>query len=511
MAELENNNSRQVTGLVQTNSDPDPVDILLQYMRSGFRGLIGSPFNFCRALCAITDGMSGSRANSLTYGWYTLGGQKKDILTFRGNGAYEIICELNGEITMLSIDHHDFQRLKGRLSLHPLSVMISKFEMAKEFKAAVELYRKKQLDERQRSEAEKIRAEQEDTIETVLRRIDKIPSDDPIVLIKGIKNIHALIEQGYVPGICDNPDLWVDAEDFASLYYKRRETGEEILLIGREKLQAITELSRIEYKFLVVKCKDKPGEFREKFLKFNRPKMYAPPRNWSEEFFQGLSVLTTYPEELKNRTVADLDVMAKVIDGVIVERSQIEEGLIPFDALFKKETRRILVDVLTAKKPLPEIRKSLDYLEHTGMVQPVYKDSLFELLKMEAAGIVLYDHLARQDQEKTLAFIQQLPTHHTIDLRKILEGIEIKAVSENQQFKEYIYTNGAVSSTEIHKKRIKQIVTMVLKSIPGEVNAENITIAMQPYIEELGLDELDRIKKRILELKAVVASQLARP
>ncbi len=64
-----------------------------------------------------------------------------------------------------------------------------------------------------------------------------------------------------------------------------------------------------------------------------------------------------------------------------------------------------------------------------------------------------------------------------------------------------------MGASRIHRKRVKEIVTMILKNIKGEINEENITVAMLPFVGELGLDELDRMKNRILELKEVVASQ----
>lgn len=489
----------------------DPVDIVLKFMRSGFRGLTASPYNFCRVLCEITEGTIGNmdQKSGLQYGWYKAGGQKKDIIKFRDNAVYEIIFEINGEITLHAIDQNDYLRLRSQLSLHPLSLLISKFEISKEYKAALDLYRKKQLEERQRIDADKKRTGQEDTIDSMLRKIDNAKSGDVIFPIRGIKSIHALIDKGFVPGICDNPDLWVDAEEYSTLYGKGRNGDEEILLIGREKLQAVTEHDRIEYKFLVAKNNDKPQEFLAKLARFNRTRPGGQPRKWKEDFLKGLDILTRYPEELKNKTEADLDVMAKAIDGVIVERSRIEEGLLPVDALFTRDTRRVLEDVFAANKPLSEIRKSLDYFEHTGMVQPAYKDCLYELIKMELDGFVLYDHLANRDREKTLEFMRNLAHPEAVDIRTILEGIEIKEISENQAFKDYIYTNGAIAFSEVHRKRVKEIVALVLKSIPGKIDAENISIAMQPYIEELGLDELDRIKQRILVLKEVVASRQA--
>jgi len=498
-------------GSLRAAGAPDPVDVVLKYMNPGFRCIVGSPLNFCRVLCELTEGAAHrpGKQGGLMYGWYSFGGTKKDILGIPGIMAYEIVREANKEISLKSIDQQEYQRLLRYLNEHPLSVLISKFELEKEYRSAMDIYRKKQDDERLHKEAEQRRTDQEDHIDAILKKIEAAHSDEVIFPIRGIHNIHALIERGYVPGICDNPELWVDADEFASLYFKNSRTGEETLLIGREKLQAVTELSRIAYKFLVAKSKDKPRDFAAKFDRFNKRKPGEAARNWNEDFFKGLDLLTTYPEELKNRTVTDLDIMARAIDGVIGERSRIEEGLLPVEALFQKDTRKVLAALVVGNKPLPEIRKALDYFEHTGMVHAEYKDSLYELIQLGMTGIALYEHLAKKDQEQALDVIQKLPPQHKVDIRKILEGVGIKGVSDSQTFKDFIYTNGEIGSAEIRKKRIKQIVTMILKSIPGEIDAENITAAMQPYIEELGLDELDRIKKRILELKAVVAAQRA--
>ena len=235
-------------------------------MRSGFSGLTGSPYNFCRVLCEITEGNIGrtDRETGLQYGWYKAGGQKKDIIKFRDNAVYEIIFEINGEITLHAIDQSDYARLRHYLNLHPVSLLISKFEISKEYKAALDLYRKKQVEERQRLEADKNRTGQDDTVESLLRKIDTAKSGDVIFPVRGIKSIYALIEKGFQPGMCDNPDQWVDAEEFASLYFKNSTSEEEILLIGREKLQAVSEQDRIEYKFVVAKSTDKPQDVSRK-------------------------------------------------------------------------------------------------------------------------------------------------------------------------------------------------------------------------------------------------------
>ncbi len=91
MTEVNNGKSepRPAAGLF--GKAPDPVDILLKYLNSGFRGITGSPFNFCRVLCEMTEGMSGDRkGDAAVYGWYTPGGQKKDIIQFEDNHVYEI-------------------------------------------------------------------------------------------------------------------------------------------------------------------------------------------------------------------------------------------------------------------------------------------------------------------------------------------------------------------------------------------------------------------------------------
>ncbi|MDA8423281.1 MAG: hypothetical protein M0Z89_08095 [Nitrospiraceae bacterium] len=166
MTEVNNSKSEPRTRADLLRKTLDPVDILLKYLNSGFRGITGSPFNFCRVLCEMTEGMSGDRkGDAAVYGWYTLGGQKKDIIQFKDNHVYEIIYEINGEITLHAIEQKEYQRIRLLLSVHPLSVLISKFEMEKEYKAALDIFKRKQNEEKQRQEAEKRRSEQEDGIE----------------------------------------------------------------------------------------------------------------------------------------------------------------------------------------------------------------------------------------------------------------------------------------------------------------------------------------------------------
>lgn len=484
-------------------------DMVFKYMRSGFKGIVGSPVNFCRLLCEMNEGMTGGNdhAHSVTYGCYTSGGQKKDVIQLQGESAYEVSYETHRDVTLTSIDPKIYQYMRSTMQMHPVSLLISKFKIEKEYKTALDILRRKQLEEKQYQEAEKRKKDRENDIDTVLTRISRARSGDMIFPVKGMRNILALIDRGYVPGISDNPDVWIDAEEVATLSYRNAQKNEELLLIGREKLQAVSEPDRIEYKFLVIKSSDKPKDFLEKHARFNRKKDGDPSRDWKADFFSGLEILTKYPEELKNKTAADLDVMARAIDVVIGERSRIDEGLIALDSLFRRETGRILAEISETGAPFAEIRKTLDYFEHTGMVKPAYKDCLCELIKMKSAGIVLYDLLARGDRQKTLAYLNSLPQHHTIDMRIILEGTELQTISGNQEFKDYIYTNGALHTPDTRKKRVKVVVALVLKSIPGEINAANITAAMQPYIDELGLDELDKIRQRILELKEVVLDQ----
>ena len=73
---------------------------------------------------------------------------------------------------------------------------------------------------------------------------------------------------GFVPGLVDNPDNWVDAEDFPGMRYRHARSGIEILLTARERLQPIEELNRLEFFFLVNRSDDDPAAFGRMASKF---------------------------------------------------------------------------------------------------------------------------------------------------------------------------------------------------------------------------------------------------
>ena len=65
-----------------------------------------------------------------------------------------------------------------------------------------------------------------------------------------------------------------------------------------------------------------------------------------------------------------------------------------------------------------------------------------------------------------------------------------------------------VSATLLYDKRIKEILTEVLRKMPKQrVTSSSITLALAPYVHELGLGKLVKIRERILLLKEVVHHQ----
>ena len=60
----------------------------------------------------------------------------------------------------------------------------------------------------------------------------------------------------------------------------------------------------------------------------------------------------------------------------------------------------------------------------------------------------------------------------------------------------------------LYDKRVKEIVAEVLKKIPKErLTPRTVTIALTPYVSELGFGRLVKIRERILQLKEMVHEQ----
>jgi hypothetical protein len=87
------------------------------------------------------------------------------------------------------------------------------------------------------------------------------------------------------------------------------------------------------------------------------------------------------------------------------------------------------------------------------------------------------------------------------------------------QYKETLYRQIMAAITEQasaapvpddvqHDKRVKEIVAEVLKNIPkAKLTSRTITIALAPFVNELGFGRLVKIRERILQLKGMVHDQ----
>jgi hypothetical protein len=295
----------------------------------------------------------------------------------------------------------------------------------------------------------------ESRLETIVETIEKVKSGET-VLVRGQQNIDALVNLGFVPGLINNPDNWVDAEDFPGLRYRHARSGIEVLLTGRERFRPIEELNRLEFTFLVHRSDDDPGVFEKMAQKFRTTRSGGTPYLLSE-FHTDLLALVRYPDELKGRTEEDLGLMADEVEHVIDRRQVLDKGILPYEAVFSKNTEAIIDHIRQNKIPVGEIRKALDYFEYTGMIDPQYRADLHQQITAATAA----------------------PKEDAGPLGDVL-----------------------------YDKRVKQIVVEVLKKIPKErLTSRAITIAMAPYVGELGFGRLIKIRERILQLKGMVHDQ----
>ena len=157
--------------------------------------------------------------------------------------------------------------------------------------------------------------------------------------------------------------------------YRHARSGIEILLTARERFQPIEELNRLEFFFLVNRSDDDPAAFGKMDRKFRGNKEDGTPYSM-KEFHDDLMVLVKYPEELKGRTEEDLGLVADEVELVIDRRQELDKGILPYEAVFNKDTQAIIDYILKNRIPVGEIRKALDYFEYTGMIDPQYKAAL---------------------------------------------------------------------------------------------------------------------------------------
>jgi hypothetical protein len=295
----------------------------------------------------------------------------------------------------------------------------------------------------------------ESRLEAIVEIIEKAKSGETI-MVRGQQNIEALINLGFVPGLVDNPDNWVDAEDFPGLRYRHARSGIEVLLTGRERFRPIEELNRLEFTFLVNRSDDGPAAFGRMVQKFREARRDGTPYSLKE--FQGdLIALVKYPEELKDRTEEDLGLMADEVEHVIDQRQELDKGILPYEAVFSRNTPAIVDHIRRNRTPAREIQKALDYFEYTGMIDPQYK-------------VALHQEITAATAERTGAAPDR--------------------------------------DDDLYDKRVKEIVAEVLKKIPKErLTSRTITIALTPYVSVLGFGRLVKIRERILQLKGMVHDQ----
>lgn len=418
--------------------------------------LQGLPEEFAQILHELTGGDLQQESPSVAYEVVEEG--KKNLLKF-GDGALFRVVKAKGTlggIVIVVTPHQPSMEDLVNAQGAPLARLVNEVLLIRDaYKRVADEYHREALKASADHAAAEIRYARESRLEAVLETIEKAKSGETII-IRGLQNIDALVKLGFVPSVVDNPDMWIDAEDFPGLRYRHARSGIEVLLTGRERFRPIEERSRLEFTFLVHRSDDAPTAFGRMAKKFSASRRAGAPYPM-QEFHDDLIALVKYPEELKGRTTEDLGLMADEVGNVIDKRQVLDKGILPYEDVFKKDTQAIIDHVLKNRTPAREIRKALDYFEYTGMIDRHYKEVLHEQISAATA--------IRTDDARALG-----------DL--------------------------------LYDKRVKEIVAEVLKKIPKErLTSRAVTIALTPYVSELGFGRLVKIRERILQLKDMVQDQ----
>jgi len=425
--------------------------------RAAVRGpLQGVPEEFCQVLHELAGGDLQKQNDAVAYEVVEKG--KKDFLKFRDGALFRVVKaknQLGGSVVVVTPHQPSMEELVGSREA-PLARLVNDVLLLRDaFKRVADTYRREGLKVSADQAAAEIRFARESRLEAVLETIEKAKSGETIV-VRGLQNIDELLKLGFQPCVVDNPDMWIDAEEYPGLRYRHARSGVEVLLTGRERFRPVEEKSRLEFLFLVHRSDDAPTAFDRMARKFRSARDDGTPYG-VQELRDELIALVKYPEELKGRTTEDLGLMADEVGSVIDKRQELDKGILPYEAVFQKDTRAIVDHVLRHRVPAREIRKALDYFEYTGMIDARYKESLHE--QISAAMSV------RTDDARALG-----------DL--------------------------------LYDKRVKEIVAEVLRKIPKErLTSRNVTIALTPYVNELGFGRLVKIRERILQLKDMVGQQ----
>jgi len=422
--------------------------------RAEIRGPIkGTPEEFSQILYELTRGELNKKNETVSYEAIATG--NKDILKFSDGSLFRVFKmkdQISGSLIVATPHLPSMDDLLSAREL-PLARLVSDTLMIRDaYKRVADEYRRVELRLAADKAAAEIRVARESRIATAVETIEKAKSGEKI-MVRGQQNIDALISLGFVPCLVDNPDDWVDAEDVPGLRYRHARSGIEVLLTGRERFRPIEELNRLEFTFLVHRSDDDPAAFGRMVRKFRGSRRDGTPYSL-KEFQVDLIALVKYPDELKGRTEEDLGLMADEVEHVIDQRQELDKGILPYEAVFSKDTGAIIDHIRKNRTTAREVRKALDYFEYTGMIDGQYK-------------AVLHQQISAATAERTGA----APDRDEV----------------------------------LNDRRVKEIVAEVLKKIPQErLTSRTITIALTPYVSELGFGRLVKIRERILQLKEMV-------
>jgi hypothetical protein len=425
--------------------------------RTGIPGPVqGTDGEFSQILYELTRGELDKRNEQVAY--EVIANGKKNLLKFSDGSLFSVVrtkSRVGQTLIVIAPYAPSKDDLFSSREMPLAHLVFDNLRIQEVYKQVSGEYKREERRLEAEQAAEERRISRESSIEATLRTIEKAKSGETI-MIRGLHNIDALVKFGFVPSLVNNPDNWVDAEDVPGLRYRHTKSGTEVLLTAREKFRPIGEPSRLELYFLANRSDDDPASFKKMQLKYRTAKEDGSLYSLNE-FHDDLIAMAKYPEELKCRTEEDLGLMADEVEQAIDRRHATDKGILPLEAVFNRNTQGIIDHILKNKTPDGEIRRALDYFEYTGMIDPHYKATLDQQIKATLA-------------ERT-------------DVDRNGDG-------------------------PLYDKRVKEIVTAVLKTLsPEKLTSKAITLAISPYVSELGFAKLVKIRERILQLRELVHNQ----
>ncbi len=427
--------------------------------RSTINGPIqGTPEEFSQVLYELTGGDLAGKSGTVSYEEVETG--RKNILKFRDGSLFRVVKtrgQIEGVVIVVTPHRPSMDDLLQAREAPIIRLVNDVLLIREAYKRVADEYRRQEMRVAAEKAGAEIRVARESRIEAALETIEKARSGETI-MVRGLQNIDDLVNLGFVPCLVDNPDNWVDAEEFPGLRYRHTRSGIELLLTGRERFRPIEEQNRLEFHFLVNRSDDDPDAFGRMVRKFRTTRGDGAPYA-AKDFHDDLIALVKYPDELKGRTEEDLGLLADEVGHVIDRRQEVDKGLLPYEAVFRRDTRTIVEYIRKNGTPAGEIRKALDYFEYTGMIDGQYK----------------------------------------AELRRQISAAMARPESRS-------------AGDILNDRRVKEIVAEVLRKIPRErLTSRTVTIALTPYVGELGFGRLVKIRERILQLKEMVRDQQEHP